>query len=297
MGRGILAAVCGVGWFVRKVLLVCTGIAAFSCVALFPRRAATQGETSWLVAGGLRLKTEIFRSAKLSDEPALIMVLHGDSPFGPPSYQYTFGEKAVERIGNVIVAALLRPGYCDGSGDCSAGERGLTTGDNYTAEVIGAVADATEQLKKKYRAGATIIVGHSGGAAISADLIGKFPTIVEGAVLVSCPCDVPVWRRHMFEMQDRNPIWLKPIRSLSPMDLAEDASPHVHVRMIVGRDDNVAPPDLTNEYAGALRKRGTDVEVTIVPGLAHDILLEPLIFDQLQSLLETIQKARGASGR
>ena len=252
--------------------------------------AAAVGETLWLAAGGLRLKVETFRSASIGSTPTLILVLHGDSPFRPPSYQYLFAREAAAQLNNVVVAALLRPGYCDGTGDCSAGERGLTTGDNYTLEVIHAVAEVVEQLKQRYRASMALVVGHSGGAAIAADLIGTAPSAVQGALLISCPCDLAAWRKHMFERQDENPIWLQPITSLSPMDLAEKVSNRMHVRLLVGSEDPVAPPGLTNEYAEALGRHGVEAAVVIAPRLEHNILLEPIAYEQLKILLETAEK-------
>jgi len=126
----------------------------------------SQGETLWLLEHGLRLKIKIFRSEKLLAHPRLIVVLHGDSPFGPPSYQYAFARSVAAQIENVVVAAVLRPGYSDGSGQKSDGVRGETTGDNYTPAVVDEIAGAVEELKLKFRPTETILVGHSGGAAI-----------------------------------------------------------------------------------------------------------------------------------
>jgi hypothetical protein len=46
----------------------------------------------------------------------------------------------------------------------------------------------------------------------------------------------------------------------------------------------------TQRYAEVLRKHGVDIAVTIVPGLEHDILLEPAVFDVLKALVETLKK-------
>ena len=44
------------------------------------------------------------------------------------------------KIDDSVVVALLRPGYRDHTGERSEGEQGLKTGDNYTPEVVEAVA-------------------------------------------------------------------------------------------------------------------------------------------------------------
>lgn len=288
-----IAALAAVRLLDRGVYRVCAVARETKPAATSPPAGAMAGETVWLVAGGLRLKTKVYHAANVGNQFLLVVVLHGDSPFQPPSYQYEFARVAASQIGNLIIAAPLRPGYCDDTGDCSSGKRGLTTGDNYTPGVVDAVAQAVEQLRGKYHAAKVVLVGHSGGAAITGDLLGRWPSKVNGALLVACPCDLAAWRKHMFETRGQNPIWLRPVRSLSPMDLAENVSERVHVRLLVGSEDTVAPPQFSKEYAEALKKRGVDVILTIAPKLEHDILLEPIAFEQLKALLENVEKKLG----
>jgi pimeloyl-ACP methyl ester carboxylesterase len=243
------------------------------------------GETLWLAANGQRIKSVIYRNAreKQSSHPVLVVVLHGDLP--SPSYHYEFSRRAALEIDNVVVAALLRPGYTDGAGDRSDGDMGLTTGDNYTATVVDTVAEIIRQLKQKLHPTRTIITGHSGGAAISADMLARRPALANAALLVSCPCAVTAWRKHMLNLQ-KNPIWLARVHSLSPIDLAGKVPRSVRVRMLVGGDDPVAPPELSQGYAEALRRQGDDVRLSIVPGLKHNILLEPVVLQALKALVQ-----------
>jgi pimeloyl-ACP methyl ester carboxylesterase len=168
-------------------------------------------------------------------------------------------------------------------GDRSEGEMGHYTGDNYTPEVIDAVADAIKQFKEKFHPARTVLVGHSGGAAITGDLLGRWPKLVDSALMVSCPCDVPAWRQHMLRMQ-KNPIWLLPVKSLSPLDLVEKVPRCVRIRMLVGSEDPVAPPEFSQRYADALKKQGDDVSLKILPGLKHNILLEPQVMEALKEV-------------
>ncbi|HEY6307763.1 MAG TPA: alpha/beta fold hydrolase [Candidatus Angelobacter sp.] len=254
-----------------------------------PAAASNSGRTLWLSAAGFRLKTKIYKSSKLSDRPALILVLHGDSPFAPPSYQYVFAREAAGQMDNVIVAALLRPGYADGTGDQSSGVRGATTGDNYTPAVVDAVAQVLDQLKTRYKPAATILVGHSGGAAITGNLLGRWPAAANGALMISCPCDLTAWRKYM-DKKRPNPIWRDPVDSLSPVDLAGKISHDAHIRLLVGSQDDVAPPEFTQEFATAARPTGADIKVILAPGLPHDILLEPVAYEQLKLLVATVEK-------
>jgi hypothetical protein len=59
--------------------------------------------------------------------------------------------------------------------------------------------------------------------------------------------------------------------------------------MVVGSKDDVTPVNLTEEYAEALRKHGDDVQVAIAPGLPHMMLLEPVAYEQLKELVQTIK--------
>jgi predicted esterase len=272
----------------RLCIWLAVVLIAGGCRAPRPSRAglaaAAAGEAIWITTNGLRLKTTIYRSSKPADRPLLVFVLHGDAPFAPPSYQYIFARDAASRIDGVVTAALLRPGYADGTGDQSDGRRGATTGDNYTPEVIDAADAVVNELKTKLRARAVVLVGHSGGAAIAANMLGRHPSTAQGALLVSCPCDLAAWRTHMMKLQ-KNPIWLAPVRSVSPIEMVSSVAAGVHVRLLVGSNDDVAPPELTRKYGAALQAHGVDVATTIAPGLPHDILLEPVAFEQLDALV------------
>jgi len=285
-------------------LLAGTG-ASIACNSSKPKRQpAAQtagpfaGEPKWLTGGGLQLKAEIYKSPKVGDHPVLIVVLHGDLLDGSesPSYHYLFASRSAAKMDNVVIAAFLRPGYTDGDGDRSGGERGMATGDNYTAEVVDATAQAIGELKTLFHPVMTVLVGHSGGAAISADLLGGQPLAGDAALLVSCPCDVPEWRKEMLRTQLSNIgplslLFLLPVKSLSPMDSVNSVRPSVRVRMVVGSRDSVAPPKFTERYADALRKHGVDVSVTIAPGLEHNILLQPVVFEQLKDIVDAFPKA------
>ena len=111
----VTVATAALGWTARS-----------SIVAAEPSKAAAGGqpvaEVSW-VATPQRLKVEAFRSAAADAHPTLIVILHGDSPFAPPTYQYRFAQRVAANTDNVIAAAILRPGYSDGA-DRSEGKRG-----------------------------------------------------------------------------------------------------------------------------------------------------------------------------
>ena len=70
--------------------------------------------------------------------------------------------------------------------------------------------------------------------------------------------------------------------------LGRTSAPETVVRMIVGAEDDVAIPEDSRRYAEALQQRGVDVQLTIEPGLGHNILVTPAAFRELGSLVRQI---------
>ncbi len=261
----------------------------FVAALLMAAAAQTRpGRTEWLGGAGQRVKAEIFGATGAGSASVLVIVLHGDAPFNRPSYQYTFAAHAAEKIRGAIAVALLRPGYTDPAGDTSDGKRGNTTADNYTPEVLDRIAATVRQLRAELHPSAVVLVGHSGGAAIAADLIARDPGLANGALLVSCPCDVPAFREHMKNVAP-TPLWDAPVRSVSPLDVVIRIDRATRVRMIVGEKDNVAPPEFTQRYAAALKKHGVAAEVTVLPGRDHEILLDSAVMEELSKLIVSLR--------
>jgi predicted esterase len=287
MGRIISAMATG-------IVLLCSGLfgsapSAFAQSAAAPADAVKAGETLW-VTTTQRIKSRLYEHPGLSAHPILVIVVHGDLSEPPPRYQYRFAKLAAAAIPDAVVAAVLRPGYSDGE-DTSDGMRGFATADNYTPEVVNAVATVLSELKDRYHPRRVILVGHSGGAAIAGDLLGQQGVAVDGALLVSCPCDLVEARKHLRELKG-NPIWDRPVRSLSPLSLVDRVPASTKIWMLFGSDDQTTPSALTQTYTDALRNRNVAVNVTIAPGLGHDILLEPVAMDQLKEVVGAIDAGR-----
>jgi pimeloyl-ACP methyl ester carboxylesterase len=146
----------------------------------------------WVPGGSLCLAAATY-DKQAGSSPALLVFLHGDtSSGGPADYLFEFARRFSQA--GVVAVALLRPGYSDRAGRTSQGTH-YGRIDSYTPENIAAVGAAIDALKKHFQPRRTIVVGHSGGAAIAGVLIGKTPGLVQGAILVSCPCDIARWRR------------------------------------------------------------------------------------------------------
>lgn len=289
------------------IVLACCVVG--SCAREAPPKSDTAygrgGEHLWLPVPGGRLKAEAYSSAQVSAHPVLVVVLHGDLFDPTPSYQYAFAQLVAQGsdaaalpanirtrlaswrpIRDVVAVGVLRPGYTDNSGDRSDGVRGNAADDNYTPEVVDATAAAIEDLKQRFKPRRVVLVGHSGGAAIEADLLGRHPDAADAALLVACGCDPNAARAYMRTVS-QSPIWKGPTRSLQPLELASHVRPDVIVRLIVGQNDHTGNPQHSMKYVDALKSHRIDARVTIVPGLGHNILLTEPVLDALAQLLRT----------
>ena len=270
---------------------------------------AAGGVTQWVDTVHGRLKTRIYATEAVSDAPILLIVLHGDIPNPPPSYQYYFAQAVTEgydavaampepvraRLGesrryrDIVAAGILRPGYTDEDGDRSDGDMGYAVTDNFTPEVVDAVAEVIAHLKAEYGARAVVLAGHSGGAAISANVLGRHPELADGALLVACGCDPDAFYARR-RITDPDPFWNQPNPSLRPMVMAADVPNDTRVRMVVGDQDELLP--MTPLYAETLRAHGGDVAVVVAEGLGHNIMVSKAVFETLSSLLDEIGAPR-----
>lgn len=192
---------------------------------------------------------------------ALVVVLHGDMSSGkPPSYATRFAKRIAERNPDITIVSVLRPGYDNGQGKKS---QGSTNGrrDHYTGTNIDAVAVAIQNLTAHHKASRTIVVGHSGGAATAALIAGRHPGILDGMVLISCPCDILRWR------QERNgSSWSA---SLSPGDYVDQIRPEMQIIAVTGRNDKNTGPGLAKSYVAEIRERGGNAKFVEVSGERH----------------------------
>ena len=215
--------------------------------------------TQWIDGGEYCLAMRVAGHIDSGKAKNLVVLIHGDvSAGGPADYMY----KRAVALGNdeTIAVALIRPGYEDSNGNVSQGSHNNRR-DHYTATNIDAIADAIRRLKKRYGVTRTIVLGHSGGAAITGVMLGKHPGIADGAVLVSCPCNIPEWRRQW----GRN-LWRK---SLSPHAFMDGIPSTSTIIAITGNQDDNTSPDLGKNYVNMLLKRGIAASFWSVEGGEH----------------------------
>ena len=231
----------------------------------------------------------------VTDKPILVVVLHGDSPFNNPDYQYQFAKLVANRNSNVIAVGMLRPGYTDPTGRTSDGVKGDAIGDNYDEKRVNQLAHAIEKLKKMYSPSKVILAGHSGGAAITANIVSLYPLLIDHAFIVSCPCDVNAWRENMFSLTN-NSIFRGNIDALSPIDLVDHLSKKITISIFVGKNDKVALPILSERYEKAITKKGLKVTLKIIEG-SHDIFLSHDIINAISDIIKDYNNANAVDAK
>ncbi|MCX8477941.1 MAG: alpha/beta fold hydrolase [Sphingomonas sp.] len=260
-----------------------------SSLALLPLLLAACATTS-TAPQAARPAAELYaRSFGTARPVTLLVVLHGDAPATNPGYQYDFAQALAARIPNSRVVALLRPGYEDPQGNRSPGERGLTTGDNYTPDRLDAVSDSLRRLRARYPRARLVLIGHSGGAAMAADLAGTRPELVDGLLLAACPCSLPEWRQHMKARLPAAP-FDQPVHSLDPLQTVGGAQLDLRAALVVGADDPITPPRFSRAYAEALALRGIATDYRVIPGKGHEILDDPEVLSAAERLAAALPK-------
>lgn len=195
---------------------------------------------------------------------AMLVWLHGDvSSGGPAKYHFALAEKAATYFAKekVLSVALVRPGYPDGSGNESSGYHNGRS-DHYTSENISEVGGAVERLRLKYKPNIVVLIGHSGGAATAAVLMGMKPELAEAAILVACPCELIRWRIHR-----RGRPWTQ---SENPIHWVEKLSPNAKVIALTGSNDDNTLPALAKSYVDALVARRVNASFQAVPDETHN---------------------------
>jgi pimeloyl-ACP methyl ester carboxylesterase len=245
-------------------------------------RAISEGPPGNAIAG------RVYIEGPASMGAPLVVVLHGDAPFHNPGYHYGFASALSERVPGVPVAGLLRPGFADPYGGKSDGSRGSASGDDYTPAVTLAVSNAIKLLRDEFAPSAVVLVGHSGGAAISANVAAASPGLIDSLVLVSCPCDVPAFRTRMAKKQ-LSPWWIWPSDSESPLDTVTTMTSKTRIFAITGEEDPITLVDYARAYTDAAGRRGLTASLTILPERGHEILNDDAVLEFTQQRAAELQ--------
>ncbi|MEK9752067.1 MAG: alpha/beta hydrolase [Rhodospirillaceae bacterium] len=196
-----------------------------------------------------------------TEKTKLVVFIHGDGSSGGPS-DYLFKMAASFGAAGVVSVGLIRPGYYDRNDNRSTGDS-YRDGDGYREDVIAAVTAAVTALKAHYKAARVVLAGHSGGAAISAVILGKHPGLVDAVVLAACPCNVPEW--WIMKRGSNNWTW-----SLSPHDFIAGVATNAKIVAVTGGNDGNTRPVIAKDYVEKAKRRGITAEFIELPGVSDN---------------------------
>ena len=257
-------------------------LAWISVVSTGPAQAdPCDADTTTRVTGGKEcLVFQAFGTP--GDTTTLVVFLHGDGSRGGASdYLYSLA-KSVAGEG-VVAVGLIRPGYYSDDGK-STGTSYRKKGDGYRKSIVSAVTGAVENLKAQFSASRVILVGHSGGAAISGVILGRAPGLVDAAVLGACPCHVANWR---IQRRGKN-TWTN---SLSPHQFVDDVPKDTTVIALTGAADDNTRANIAEDYVEDLVDAGVTATFIKVQDAGHNrVMRMPEMKEAILSLIP------GASG-
>lgn len=235
------------------------------------------------------LFTETLGDAK-RDAETLFIIVHGDGKGGTAIDLRPFGQALSAAAPTSAVVRVLRPGFDDGAGNQSSGVQGDGNGDNYTADRITTVAETIAALRHRYRRARVVAIGEGGGAAIIANLAGLRPDLLDGMVLVSCPCALPEWRRYMAGREKPPEPWRTKVESLDPLQTAGGIAPDLRAALLSGGDDQKVPARFARAYAEALTLRGIATDFRILPARGSNILDDPQVIEAARRLAAALPR-------
>lgn len=252
---------------VLLALLPAAPVQAQACADLPPERAVSDGR-----AGCLAL-VPVGGPGRAGEAPprVLVVMIHGD---GTGSLEQRHIDRWLE-VGRSLQAddrhavLMVRPGYRTPAGNSSGWAN--PRDDDYTAENIARVAGALESLRQALRPQHVVLIGHSGGAATAALVLGRHPGVADAALLLGCPCDVPPWRAHRSAQRgggDRP--WGN---SLNPLSFVIGIPPATPVIAATGAKDDNTLPRFALRWVEQATARGVQAVFEEVPGYDHGTIL------------------------
>lgn len=198
----------------------------------------------------------------------LVVFMHGDNS-GRIEMRTDRGVayNLAERLRYVTVA-LQRPGY-QSELDRSDGYN-LNKDDDYTEGNVEIVASALAQLRQRNPGKKLLLIGHSGGSAMTALVAARFPGSADAYLVAACPCDVGPWREWRQASAGRGGYWPN---SLSPLAEASKVPATTRIALIVGSKDDNTLPKFSEAFVARLQAQGVKTRLTYAIDATHNSVL------------------------
>ena len=259
-------------------IALCSGLLSSGCAEPYKREIDVNRASAPVRARQAGFETRTFRSAAgpirawwrgIEDTNTVHVYIEGDgrawlsrtrvsadpTPSDPVAFELAL------RDPHAAVIYLARPCQFASSQELEGCDPRYWTGRRYAAEVVAAFGDALDQLigaiRGREQAVQIGLVGYSGGAVISALLLGERSDI-KWLVSVAGNLDTDAWTQHhgVDSMQG----------SLNPSDTVAGHSRTPQV-LLVGGDDAVVPEEILTRYVR--RRAGRPTAIRTLAGADH----------------------------
>jgi len=187
----------------------------------------------------------------------LVIFIHGSvSAGGPADYMYRFARAFSETHRDVEAIALLMPGYYDNNGKRSDGnDHGRRTFDGSTE-----VSNAITALKAQYGAKRVFALGHSNGAMNLGGVIGKYPGLIDGVVLVS----------GIYDLNAISQMRGKQYGGIAGQDYISSIARTTTIIAVHGTEDVTVPFEQSQNFIAAAKAAKLKADLKAVDGVGHD---------------------------
>lgn len=248
-------------------------LAVLLAAALAPRSASADDcvlEKGRIKAGEVCLAVEVFAKPQAAGRP-MAFLTHGDGGGsirdGYLEFFRTTGKRIADAMPGAGVIFVQRPGYRSAIGKSEG--RANSEDDDYTPENVKHMAAAVAALKQAWQPSRVVWVGHSGGSAIGALVLGRHSGTVDAAVLAGCPCgEVKEWRQHRNFQRNRPNASLWP-NSLSPIAHQDGLRSGLPVVLLTGDKDDNTLPRFAQAWVEKAKTRGADAKFVSLAGVNH----------------------------
>lgn len=178
----------------------------------------------------------------------------------------------------VSTVALQRPGYQSELGRSDGFNQNKD--DDYTEGNVEIVASALAHLRQLHPGKKLLLIGHSGGSAMTALVAARFATSADAYLVAACPCDIGPWRAWRQSSAGRGGHWPN---SLSPLAEVSKIPAATRIALIVGSKDDNTLPKFSEAFVASLQAQGVKTRLTYAVDATHNSVLRAPEFFMLAS--------------
>ena len=217
----------------------------------------------------------------------IVFFIHGDQI--EPKVTYFDNFVSNFSFDDTVLISITRPGWINKKNNKSDGKKNISNGDNYIPNIdVDPIYRTIKKIKKKFNSKEIIIVGHSGGAAITGILFGRFNNIVNEAILISCPCIVPLWRKNYAEqlsLKNKKRICIPKYKSKSPHEYVKKIDSKIKINIFVGEDDKNTLPLYSYIYHSLLDNFGKKTHLKMFSGDHTSVLKNQKMIENIRAII------------